>query len=122
MDSASIINQWIREDESVSPYEQFVGQKLDYIRDLRANWGELLIVKKPKSLSADVKPKGQWAMVVRRYLDQTGIIKVYLVQSKKFAHRLKFLRANPPDWVIRSISEMNKSTNISWQAERDSIY
>ena len=46
-------------------------------------------MKKPKGISSDLKVTGEWAMVVRRMMNYSGVIKVYLVGSKKSAYRLK---------------------------------
>ena len=73
----------------MSPYELFSKDHIDYERDFRCRWGELVIVKKPKGISSDLKVTGEWAMVVRRMMNYSGVIKVYLVGSKKSAYRLK---------------------------------
>ena len=39
-------------------------------------------------------------MVVRRSMNKTGVIKVYLIGTRKYAYRLKFKRAKVPEWVI----------------------
>ena len=37
-------------------------ERIDYDRDFRCRWGELVIVKKPKGISSDLKVTGEWAM------------------------------------------------------------
>ena len=39
-------------------------------------------------------------MVVRRLMNHTGVIKVYLIGTRKYAYRLKFKRTTVPEWVI----------------------
>ena len=38
-----------------TPYDLFTGEQIDYDRDFRCHWGELVIVKKPKGISIDLK-------------------------------------------------------------------
>jgi hypothetical protein len=111
-DTVAVINQWIREGKDKSPYHLFTGKMIDNVRDLRANWGELVVVKKPNQLSTGLTPKGQWAIIVRRQMDSSGILKVYLIDSKRYAHRLKFQRAIPPNWVITTINNINTATSV----------
>ena len=33
-------------------------------------------------------------------MNKTGVIKVYLIGTRKYAYRLKFKRAKVPEWVI----------------------
>ena len=106
-DTVTTINQWIRDGNQTSPYQLFTGKSLDKLRDLRANWGEPVVVKRPNQLTTGLLSKGQWAIVVRRQLDGTGLLKVYLIDSKHYAHRLKFQRAIPPDWVVTTINNLN---------------
>ena len=63
-----------------------------------------MIVKKPKGVSSDLRVTGEWAVVVRRLMNKTGVIKVYLIGSRKYAYRLQFRRAIVPDWVISSLN------------------
>jgi hypothetical protein len=45
-----------------------------------------MVVKKPKGISSDlISVTGQWAVVVRPIMNGTRVLKVYLVQTKKFA-------------------------------------
>ena len=48
------------------------------MREFRCRWGELVIIKKPKGISSDLRVTGEWAMIVRRFMNKTGVIKVYL--------------------------------------------
>ena len=85
--AAIVLNRGVRLGYTVSPYELFTGMKLDVMRDLRVAWGEVVVVKKPKGISSDLRVTGQWAVVVFSYFNRSGVIKVYLVESGKYAHR-----------------------------------
>ena len=43
-------------------------------------------------------------------MNHTGVIKVYLIGTKKFAYRLKFKRAVVPDWVISAMNSIGDRT------------
>ena len=45
-------------------------------------------------------------MIVRRLMNQTGVIKVYLIGIRKYAYRLKFKRATVPEWVIIAMNSI----------------
>jgi hypothetical protein len=112
LDTISVQNRIPKEGESLSPYEKFTGKQLDHLRDMRGEWGEIVIVKKPKGISSDLRPVGEWAVIVRRMMDGSGVIMVYLVVSKKFAFRLKFKRATPPGWVIALLNAISPGALI----------
>ena len=38
-------------------------------------------------------------MVVRRFMNKTGVLKVFLAGSRKYAYRLNFQRAKVPERV-----------------------
>ena len=46
---------------------------IDYMRDFRCRWGEPVIVEKPKGIASDLRVTGEWAMVVRRLMNHTGV-------------------------------------------------
>ena len=46
------------------------------MRDFHCRWGELVFVKKLKGISNDLRVTGEWAMIVRRFMNKTGVIKV----------------------------------------------
>ncbi len=60
------------------------------MRDFRAEWGELIITKKTKKIASDLTVTGEWAAVVRRIMNGSGVLKVYLINSRKYAYRLQF--------------------------------
>jgi len=101
-----------------SPYEIFTGKEVDYLRDFRAEWGKILPVKKPKQLASDLNVTGEWAAVVRRIINGTGVLKVYLVQSKKYAYRLHFKTAKAPEWVLEELQNL-KTSAIGFEIEED---
>ena len=45
-------------------------------------------------------------MVVRRFMNKTGVLKVFLIGSRKYAYRLNFRRAKVPDWAITEMSNI----------------
>jgi hypothetical protein len=55
------------------------------------------LLKKTKQLSSNLQVTGQWAVVVRCMMDNSGILKVYIIQTKKYAYRLQFRRAIAPN-------------------------
>ena len=106
LDTVATLNRTQRDGYTSSPYELFTGDKIDFTRDFRCRWGELVIVKKPKGISSDLKVTGEWAMIVRRFMNHSGVLKVYLVASRRFAYRLKFKRATVPEWVIIAMNSI----------------
>ena len=85
LDTIGVLNRTRRDGQTTTPFETFSGEAIDYMRDFRCRWGELVIVKKPKGIASDLRVTGEWAMVVRRIMNHSGVIKVYLIGSKKFA-------------------------------------
>jgi hypothetical protein len=117
LDTIAVYNRLTRKGQSKTPYELFTGQATDYIRDFRADWGEPIIVKKPRGVSSDLRVTGEWAVVVRRMMGGTGVLKVYLVPSRKYAHRLHFRRAVAPDWVNSALKSISDTANIGFEEE-----
>jgi hypothetical protein len=115
MDSISVLNRIPKQGQSVTPYQVFTDKKPDYVWDMRAEWGEPIVVKKPKGVSSDLTVTGQWAIIVRRIMNGTGVLKVYLIQSKRYAYRLKFVRAKAPEWVLEALKDINPEANISFK-------
>ena len=62
---------------------------------------------------------GEWAMVVRRVMNHTGVIKVYLIGSKKYAYRLKFKRAVVPGMVVTAMNSNSDSMVIGFEEETE---
>ena len=100
LDTISVLNRTVKDGYHFTPYELFTGETIDYERGFRCRWGDLVIVKKPKGISSDLGVTGEWAMVVRRSMNRTGVLKVYLIGTRRYAYRLHFKRAKVPDWVI----------------------
>jgi hypothetical protein len=90
IDCLSVMNRIPKVNQEKSPYEIFTGKKVDYLRDFRAEWGEPTIVKKPKGIASDLKVTAEWAVVVHQIMNGSGVLKVYLIQSQKYAYRLQF--------------------------------
>jgi hypothetical protein len=119
LDSISVLNRIPKQDNDKTPYELFTGNQTDYMRDLRVEWGEPVVVKKPKEIVSDLKVTGQWGVVVRRMMNGTGVLKVYLVQSKRYAYRLHFMHAVAPEWVLESLKELNPDMSIGFKADSE---
>ena len=99
MDTISVLNRTTKDGYTHTPYEIFTGEQIDYDRDFRCRRGELVILKNPKGISSDLKVIGDWAMVVRRFKNKTGVLKVLMVGSRKYAYRLSFPRERKcPSW------------------------
>ena len=64
LDTISVLNRTVKDGYQLTPYELFTGESIDYERDFRCRWGDLVIVKKPKGISSDLGVTGEWAMVV----------------------------------------------------------
>ena len=120
LDTVAVLNRTQRDGYTSSPYELFTGDKIDFTRDFRCRWGELVIVKKPKGISSDLKVTGEWAMIVRRFMNHSGVLKVYLVASRRFAYRLKFKRATVPEWVIIAMNSIG-DRSIGFEEESEGV-
>jgi hypothetical protein len=79
----------------------------------------LFIAERPRGISSDLTIVGQWAVVVRRNMNGTGVLKVYLIQSKKYAYRLKFQRARAPQWVLDALNMIAKDATIGFEDENE---
>ena len=44
-----------------------------------------------------------------------GVLKVYLIQRKKYAFRLRFQRAKAPQWVMDALNNISKSATIGFE-------
>ena len=118
-DVVSTLNRTVHLEQSETPYHLFTGQVTNYLRDFRVSWGEIIIVKRPKGVSSDLKSTGQWAVVVRRFMDGTGVLKVYLIESKRYGHRIKFKRAKVPQWVVDRLNEIQVDARIGFEDSSD---
>ena len=67
-----------------------------------------------KGISTDLHVTGEWAMVVRRFMNKSGVLKVFLIGSRKYAYRLSFRRAKVPDWVFTAMNSIEvKNLSVS---------
>jgi hypothetical protein len=115
LDSIQVLNRIPKEGKTKSPYELFTGKSIDYLRDMQVDWGEPIIVERPRGIASDLTVTGQWAVVVRRIMNGTGVLKVYLIQQKKYAYQLKFQHAIVPQWVMEALNNISKDTNIGFE-------
>ena len=70
----------------------------------------IIIVKKPEGISSDLGVTGEWVMVVRRSMNKTGVLKVYLVGTRRYAYRLHVRRAKVPEWVITAMNNIGEAS------------
>ena len=114
------INRSPRKGMDKTPWEIFTGKSIDYIRDFRVAWGEPVIVKRPKKASADLCYAGEWALVVRPIMNGTGVVKVFLLSSKRYAYRLDLRRVEGlPDWAVDKLNSMSNNSAIGFEDEED---
>jgi hypothetical protein len=48
------------------------------MRGFCVEWGGPVVIKKPKGIASDLNVTGQWGVVVRRVMNGTGVLRVYL--------------------------------------------
>ena len=113
-------NALVRTGMSKSPAELFTGRTLDGVRDLRGlHWGQPVLAKRPNVEGAsDLREKAQWVVPVRCYRDGSGLVKVYVVETKKYAHRFKFAHAKPPARIMQLLSQISPSEQIGFEDEQ----
>lgn len=59
---------------------------------------------------------GEWVIVVHCIMNGTGVMKVYLIQSLKYAYRLPFEWAVAPTWVLEASGNVAQaSANIGFE-------
>jgi hypothetical protein len=122
LDSIQVMNRIPKIHQTKSPYELFTGKKVDYMRDFRTEWGEPIIAKKPKGIASDLTVTGEWAVVVRRIMNGSGILKVYLINSRKYAYRLQFQRAIALTWVLDTLEEVSsRGTGIGFEENENEM-
>jgi hypothetical protein len=52
-------------------------------------------------------------------MNGTGVLKVYLIQSKKYAYRLHFVRAVAPNWVLEALNGIDPNASIGFEDGAD---
>jgi hypothetical protein len=52
-----------------SPYELLTGAAIDWMSDFRADWGEMVVVKRPRGIASDLTVTGEMAVIVRRGME-----------------------------------------------------
>jgi hypothetical protein len=75
--SIAVLNRIPKAHDTKNPYELLTGKSVDVMRDFCADWGELIVVKKPKGISSDLGVTGQWAVVVRCIMNHTGVLIIW---------------------------------------------
>jgi hypothetical protein len=77
--------------------------------------------KKPKQLPSNMTVTGEWAVVVRRIINGTGLLKVYLVQSKKYTYILHFKTSKAHEWVLEELQNL-QAYAIGFEIDEDEMY
>jgi hypothetical protein len=72
LDSIQAMNCISKINQVKIPYKLFIGKQVDYMHDFRAEWGELIIAKKPKGLASDL---------TKRLMGGSSVLKVCLSPS-----------------------------------------
>jgi len=58
----------------------------------------------------------EWGVVVHHIMNGSGVLKVYLINSRKYAYHLQFQRAVAPTWVLDALEQVsNRNTNIGFE-------
>jgi hypothetical protein len=52
-------------------------------------------------------------------MNGTGVLKVYLIQSKRYAFRLRFVHAKAPEWVLQALKDINPDATVGFDREGD---
>jgi hypothetical protein len=117
IDAVRVMNRLIHVGESKTPQELFTGREIDLNRDMRAYWGEIVLVKRRKGLASGLGPNARWAVIVGREMNGTGILKVYVVETKRYAHILNFRRARVPEWVIVELNDINPDSIVRYEED-----
>ena len=116
IDSIKTQNLIVRYGESKCPREFFTGSKLDPLRDLRADFGEIVLCHRPKEGAfRGMEPKAEWGIVLDRSINGTGVIKVYNIEAKSYAHRLKFIRAVVPESILSLIAKVDYVPGVAFE-------
>ena len=118
-DTVQVLNRIPKPGQAACPHELFTGKKIDFVRDFRAEWGEFILVKRPKAIASDLRVAADWAVVLHRVMDGTGNLVVYNVRTKKVCVRLKFVRAKVPDWVIAEVRNISIDAKIGLEGDED---
>lgn len=115
-DVVGIRNLTPREGQLTTPFEAIHGFAPDLLRCMRGRWGETVIAKKPRGIASDLRESGSWGVIVRRTFDGSGIVKLYMVESKRYAWRLNFRRGmKTPNWVTVAIGNVAPESIIGFE-------
>jgi hypothetical protein len=55
-------------------------------------------------------------------MNGTGVLKVYLIQQKKYAYRLKFQQARASQWVMDGLNSKSKDAKIGFEDTQEVIH
>ena len=107
VDAVCVRNRLVPTTISTSPIQHFIGPEhgIDVEHDLRAAIGEILLFHKPKrGASVSIGPtsmKAEWGIVVGRRFNGKGTLEVYLLETKSYGERFKFVRLSVPAHILQ---------------------
>ena len=112
-DAVRCIQRCPQRGQLLCPHQLFYKRPPDYVRDFRVELGEIILVHRPKrGISRGMEPKAEWAFVIDRLMDGSGVIQVVIVVTKKTAFRIKFARAKVPDDVKAQVKSITHAFDI----------
>jgi hypothetical protein len=107
--AVGLIQRTPKQGNDKCPLELFGGAsvKIDYERDFRCEFGEPIYVERPKAgVYTGSEPRMELGIFVENPMNGTGVLHVYLLQTKKVVSRLKFERGEVPDWARRVLDKL----------------
>jgi hypothetical protein len=70
--------------------------------------GEILLFKRPKRIASSsiLEMNAEWGIVVSRSFDKRYILEAYLIKSKSYGHRFKFVRAALSSFIMTIVRSL----------------
>jgi hypothetical protein len=98
MNSVSNTNTGVR-----SPNEFVQGKKLVYDQDIRASFGTIIEARLPYAGDDATGPRSETGVVVGRHPRSKGMLKVYMIVSKKVVKRYKHVQVPLTDEILNAL-------------------
>lgn len=114
-DVITVLNHQVRTIDDFSATRRFCGYELDYFRDIRVAWGDIVVIKKRKDLASNLSEVAGWGVIVRRWMNGTGLFLAWMVSTKRYRHGFKFGRAKVPNRIIDEINEINPEDSFGFE-------